>query len=77
MSRDNLNNFNDFCTANGSSQGQNLALTVVYVPRFSRPETRKQTGVVELGGMVTERQFDPADLIRRSSQIYYALTNFS
>ena len=30
--RDNLNGFKDVCTENGSIQGQNLALTVLYVP---------------------------------------------
>ena len=28
----NLNSFADFCTENGSNRGQNLALTVLYVP---------------------------------------------
>ena len=41
------NNFNDlpgFCTANGSTQGQTLILTVVFIPRTLECASRKGFG---------------------------------
>jgi len=42
----------DFCLNNGSSQGRNLAMTVVYVPRLREGGSRKAP-LCQLKGLVT------------------------